>query len=65
MFAFLREIAHNDIRFPELKIAVLDRGNKSVRIQHTILGCLGNTEFVTRIDPIVLQAELAATPEHL
>jgi hypothetical protein len=63
MSALLREIAHYDVRFPELKIAVLDRGNESVRVQHTILGCFGNTELVTRIDPIILQAEFAVTPE--
>src|SRR4029077_6114318 len=61
MSALLREIAHYDVRFPELKIAVLDRGNESVRVQRAILGCFGNTELITRIDPIILQAEFAAT----
>ena len=63
MSALLREIAHDDVRFPELKIAVLDRGNESVRVQRTILGCFVNTELITRIDPIILQAEFAATSE--
>src|SRR5258708_2686124 len=64
MFALLREIAHDDIRFPELKIAVLDGGNEPVRVQHTIFRCFGNAELVTGIDQIILQAEFAATPEH-
>ena len=63
MSTLLREIAHYDVRLPELKIVVLDRGNESVRVQHTILWCFGNTELVTRIDPIILQAEFAATLE--
>ena len=63
MSTLLREIAHYDVRLPELEIVVLDRGNESVRVQHTILWCFGNTELVTRIDPIILQAEFAATPE--
>jgi hypothetical protein len=44
-------------------MAVLDGGNESVRVQRTILRCFVNTEFVTCIDPIILQTELAATPE--
>jgi hypothetical protein len=63
MSALLREIGHYDVRFLELKIDVLDRGNESVRVQHTILERFGDTELVTRIDPIILQAEFAATPE--
>lgn len=64
MFTLLREIAHYDVRFSELKIAVLDGGNEPVRVQHPIFGCFGNAELVTRIDPIISQAKLAATPEH-
>ena len=63
MPVLLCEIADDDIRFPELKIAVLDGGNEPVRIQHPIFGCFGNAELVTRIDPIILQAEFAATLE--
>lgn len=50
MSALLSEVAHDHVRFPELEIAILDRRNESVRVQHTILGCLGNTELVTRVD---------------
>jgi hypothetical protein len=58
--ALLCQIADDHVRFPELKIAVLGRGNEPVRVQHTIFRCFGNAELVTCIDPMILQAEFAA-----
>jgi hypothetical protein len=63
MSALLREIAHYAVRFPELKIAIFDRGDESIRVQQAIFGCFGNAELVARIDLVILQAEFAATPE--
>src|SRR6266851_930909 len=37
-----------------------------IEIEHedSCFRCSGNAELTTRIDPIISQAELAATPEH-
>jgi hypothetical protein len=64
MFTLLREIAHYDVRFPESRKSPSRWWERARSGSAPDIRCFGNAELVTRTDPIILQAKLAATPEH-